>query len=62
MDYTEQEIEKFKGDCTKCSHFRILWNGCTPDFNCNFSEKCKKGNMWEFKNPIRNSFYKKLGE
>lgn len=36
-------------DCAQCLHFIVSWNGCTPDYNCKISDKCKNGNMWERK-------------
>ena len=36
------------GKCDKCAHFRVTWNGCTPDFECPISDRCLNRDMWEW--------------
>lgn len=42
-------IEDIKGDCEKCIHFHITWNGCTPDFECPLSDQCLNRDMWQWR-------------
>lgn len=46
-------IEDIKGDCEKCIHFHITWNGCTPDFECLLSDQCLNRDMWQWRGPQR---------
>ena len=41
-------VEQLRGDCEKCLHYMVTWNGCTPDFSCPLSDKCLNGDMWEW--------------
>lgn len=47
-------IEQLRGDCEKCAHYRVTWNGCTPDFECPLSDRCLNGDMWEWKGAEQN--------
>lgn len=42
-------IEDLRGDCGKCSHFNVIYNGCTPDFDCPLLNKCLNTDMWEWR-------------
>lgn len=42
-------IEDLRGDCGKCSHFNVIYNGCTPDFDCPLLNKCLNIDMWEWR-------------
>lgn len=41
-------VYQMRGDCEKCAHFRVTWNGCTPDFECPISDRCLNRDMWEW--------------
>ena len=41
-------VYQLRGDCEKCAHFRVAWNGCTPDFECPISDRCLNRDMWEW--------------
>lgn len=47
-------IEQLRGDCKKCAHYRVTYNGCTPDFECPLSDRCLNGDMWEWKGVEQN--------
>lgn len=44
-------VEQLRGDCEKCAHYRVTWNGCTPDFECTLSDSCLNRDMWEWRGP-----------
>lgn len=44
-------IEQLHGDCEKCAHYKVTWNGCTPDFECPLSNNCLNRDMWEWRGP-----------
>ena len=44
-------IEDIRGDCEKCAHYRVTWNGCTPDFECPLFDQCLNRDMWEWRGP-----------
>lgn len=41
-------VEQLRGDCEKCIHYKVTWNGCTPDFECPLSDRCLNRDMWEW--------------
>lgn len=41
-------VDQLRGDCEKCSHYKVTWNGCTPDFECPLSDRCLNGDTWEW--------------
>lgn len=45
----DEAVEQLRGDCEKCSHYKVTWNGCTPDFECPLSDRCLNRDMWEWK-------------
>lgn len=45
-------IDQLRGDCTKCAHFVVIWNGCTPDYECPLSEVCLNRDNWEWNGGI----------
>ena len=46
---TPLSMEQLRGDCEKCAHYRVTWNGCTPDFECQFSDRCLNRDLWEWR-------------
>ena len=42
-------IENLRGECKYCKYFRIIWNGCTPDYECPLSEQCLNRDMWQWR-------------
>lgn len=38
-------------DCEKCAHYRVTWNGCTPDYECPLSDRCLNRDMWKWLGP-----------
>lgn len=44
-------VEELRGDCEKCAHYRVTWNGCTPDYECPLSDRCLNRDMWEWRGP-----------
>ena len=36
-------------ECHKCKHFKVLFNGCTPDYDCNYSDVCKDNDHWQWR-------------
>lgn len=42
-------IEDLRGECKYCKYFRIIWNGCTPDYECPLSEQCLNRDMWQWR-------------
>lgn len=38
-------------DCEKCAHYRVTWNGCTPDYECLLSDRCLNRDMWKWRGP-----------
>lgn len=44
-------VEDLRGDCEKCAHYRVTWNGCTPDYECPLSDRCLNRDMWEWRGP-----------
>lgn len=45
----DEAVEQLRGDCEKCSHYKVTWNGCTPDYECPLSDRCLNRDMWEWK-------------
>lgn len=41
-------IEQVRGDCEKCDHYKVTWNGCTPDYECPLSDRCLNRDLWEW--------------
>lgn len=41
-------VNQLRGDCEKCVHFKVTWNGCTPDFECPLSDRCLNRDLWEW--------------
>lgn len=41
-------VEQLHGDCEKCAHYKVTWNGCTPDFECPLSDRCLNRDLWEW--------------
>lgn len=41
-------VEQLRGDCEKCEHYRVTWNGCTPDYECPLSDRCLNRDLWEW--------------
>lgn len=44
----DAEVDQLRGNCEKCVHYRVTWNGCTPDFECPLSDQCLNKDMWEW--------------
>lgn len=38
-------------DCEKCAHYRVTWNGYTPDYECPLSDRCVNRDMWKWRGP-----------
>lgn len=41
-------IEQLRGECEKCNHYKVTWNGCTPDYECPLSDRCLNRDLWEW--------------
>ena len=41
-------VEDLRGKCEYCQYFRVVWNGCTPDYECPMSEQCLNNDMWQW--------------
>lgn len=41
-------VDQLRGDCEKCTNYRVTWNGCTPDYECPLSDRCLNRDMWEW--------------
>lgn len=45
----DMAVEEMRGDCEKCAHYRVIWNGCTPDYECPLSDQCLNRDMWQWR-------------
>ena len=36
-------------ECHKCKHFKVLFNGCTPDYDCDYSDVCEDNDHWQWR-------------
>lgn len=44
----DEAVEQLRRDCERRSHYKVTWNGCTPDFECPLSDRCLNRDMWEW--------------
>lgn len=42
-------VEDILKECHKCKHFKVMSNGCTPDYDCDYSDVCEDGNHWQWR-------------
>lgn len=42
-------VEDIPRECHKCKHFKVLFNGCTPDYDCDRSDVCKYNDNWQWR-------------
>lgn len=42
-------VEDILKECHKCKHFKVMFNGCTPDYDCDYSDVCEDGNHWQWR-------------
>ena len=42
-------VEDISRECHKCKHFKVLFNGCTPDYDCDYSDVCRDNDHWQWR-------------
>ena len=42
-------VEDISRECHKCKHFKVLFNGCTPDYDCDRSDVCRDNDNWQWR-------------
>ena len=42
-------VEDIPRECHKCKHFKVLFNGCTPDYDCDYSDVCIDNDCWQWR-------------
>lgn len=42
-------VEDILRGCHKCKHFKVMFNGCTPDYDCEYSDVCEDGDHWQWR-------------
>lgn len=42
-------VEDILRECHKCKHFKVMFNGCTPDYDCEYSDVCEDGDRWQWR-------------
>ena len=42
-------VEDISRECHKCKHFKVLFNGCTPDYDCDHSDVCEDNDHWQWR-------------
>lgn len=42
-------VEDISKECHKCKHFKVLFNGCTPDYDCDYSDVCRDDDHWQWR-------------
>jgi len=42
-------VDDISRECHKCKHFKVLFNGCTPDYDCDRSDVCRDNDNWQWR-------------
>ena len=42
-------VEDISRECHKCKHFKVLFNGCTHDYDCDRSDVCRDNDKWQWR-------------